>query len=410
MGADVRMKGFQKRASVADVQALVDARIGPLGLERVPFRSALGRVLAEDVVSPRDVPPHPRSAMDGYAVRAADCPGTLDVVAEVKAAEQLPFEVQPGQAVRIMTGARVPAGADAVVMVEDTKLDGARVAIASAPKPGQHVLDTGSDLGRGQVVLAKGRRLLAHDVAMLVSVGALEVAVQRRPRVRIIPTGTELVRAGVEPTGSQVVESNSFMLEALALRDGAEVMLHPIVPDDLGMIRRALSEPGADVIVSTGGSSVGVEDFLPVVVRELGELVIHGVDVRPASPTGVGFIGATAVVLAPGFPVASYVAWDLFVRPIVQRMGGVEPVLPYRITRARLAKDVKKPASRVEIQRVVLSRAGDGGLPLASGLPGGAAILSTLTRADGFVWLPAGTAELGAGTEVDVHLYADRAV
>jgi molybdopterin molybdotransferase len=212
------------------------------------------------------------------------------------------------------------------------------------------------------------------------------------------------VRAGVQPKASEVVESNSFMLEALALRDGAEPILHPIIPDDMAMLRRALSEPGADVIVATGGSSVGKEDFPPVAVRELGELPIHGIDVRPASPTGIGFIGQTAVVLAPGYPVASYVAWDLFVRPIVQRMSGVEPSLPYRMTRAVLAREFKKPATRVEIQRVTLEASSNGGL-VASILPGGAAILSTLTRAQGFLLLPAGRDVFSAGEELPVHLY-----
>jgi molybdopterin molybdotransferase len=397
---DVRMKGFAKRSRVSEAHALIEQRVQQLGVERVPFSSAFDRVLAEDVLANRNVPEHPKSAMDGYAVRAADLPGTLEVIGEIKAAEQLGKVVGEKQAVRIMTGAKVPDGADTVVMAEDSRLEGDRVTIAIAPQAGQHILRTGEDLEAGKPVLTAGRRLRPQDVSMLVTVDALEVAVRRRPRVRIVPTGTELVRAGTRATGSEVVESNSFMLQGLAVRDGAEPILHPIVRDDPALLERALREPGADVIVMTGGSSVGKEDFGPVVMRRIGELPIHGVHAKPASPTGIGFLGSTAVVLAPGYPVASYVAWDLFVRPIVQRLLGVPMHWPYARTKARLAKPFKKPEEQTMIVRVVL---GDDGV--ATALPGGAALLSTITRAAGFVLAPEGVGEIAAGAEVDVHLY-----
>lgn len=405
MTTDVRMKGFSSRSSVADVEALIASRVASLGPERVSFRAALSRVLAEEIIAPKNVPPHPRSAMDGYAVRAADLPGRLLILGEITAAQTYAGKLEKNDAVRIMTGARIPDGADAVVMVEDTQAGGNYVESEKAAAPGQHILDTGADLRAGQTVLQKGRRLLAQDLSMLVSIGALEVSVVRRPRVRIIPTGNELVRAGHGASGSEIVESNSYMIEGLALRDGAEPILHPIVPDDREMIRRAIAEPGADLVIVTGGSSVGTEDFPPLVVRELGELPVHGIDVKPASPTGIGFVGSSVVVLAPGYPVASYVAWDLFARPIVQRMSGVTPKLPYRTITARLARDYKKPASRVEIQRVILAAASDGP-PLASILPGGAALLSTITRADGFLMLPAGVEKFASGEAIEVHLYA----
>jgi molybdopterin molybdotransferase len=396
---DVRMKGFAKRARVSEAHALIASRVGPIGLERVPFSSALHRVLAEDVVADKNVPEHPKSAMDGYAVRARDLPGTLQVIGEIKAAEQFVATIGEKQAVRIMTGARVPEGADAVVMVEDTKLDGDKVTIASAGSVGQHILHTGEDLSAGKAVLHAGRILRPQDISMLVTVDALEVAVRRKPRVRIVPTGTELVRVGTRASGSEVVESNSFMIHGLALRDGAEPIVHPIIRDDMELLKRAFLEPGADVIVMTGGSSVGKEDFGPVVMRQIGELPIHGMHARPASPTGIGFLGSTAVVLAPGYPVASYVAWDLFVRPIVQRMLGVAVAWPYARTRARLAKAFKKADEMTMIVRVVLK---DG---TATALPGGAALLSTVTRADGFVLVGEGVTEIPAGADVEVFLY-----
>lgn len=404
--ADVRMKGFGKRASVEEVVALIEARVRPLAPERIPFRTCAGRVLAEDIVAPRDVPPHPRAAMDGYAVRAADVPGTLTIAGEVTAAGRFEGRVGPSQAVRIMTGAPVPAGADQVVMVEETSADGGRVTVRAPAKPGQHVMETGADLRAGQAVLGRGRRLRPADIAMLASVGALEVAVHRRPRVRIVPTGNELVPPGTRPEGSQVVESNASMLEALAVRDGGEPTIHPIVPDDPALLRRAIGGEleSAEVVVVTGGSSVGREDYPPVVLREIGELPIHGVDVRPASPTGVGFIGETVVILAPGYPVASYVAWDLFVRPAVQRLAGAPVALPYPTTAATLGREHHKPRSRLEVLRVTLHEGPEGGR-IATVLPGGAGLLSTLTRADGFVLFPAGADQFSEGAPVEVHLY-----
>lgn len=397
---DVRMKGFARRSSVADVEALIAARITALGGERVPFSRALGRILAETLVADRDVPPHPKSAMDGYAVRAADLPGRLRVVAELMAADETTAALGPGEAVRTMTGARVVRGADTVVMVEHTRLDGDHLVVERVDPPGTHVLRQGEDLARGRPVLEAGRRVRPQDVAMMVTIGALEVQVRRRPRVRIVPTGNELVPVGAPAVGSAVVESNSYMLAALAERDGASVELHPIVRDDEALLARVLSEPGADLVVVTGGSSVGKQDLGPVVMRRIGELPIHGIHVRPASPSGVGFVtGGPAVLLAPGFPVASFVAWDLFGRAIVQRMLGLEPRLPYAVATGALAAHYTKPAERVDVARVVLR---GGAIEV---LPGGAALLSTTTQADGFVLFPAGAAAFAAGETHAVHVY-----
>ncbi len=413
MSGDVRMKGFAKRASVADAEALIASRVRPLGDERVPFSRALGRILAETLVSDRDVPPYPKSAMDGYAVRAADLPGRLRVVAERMAADEDARLLGPGEAVRTMTGARIVRGGELVVMAEHARLesgpDGDHVVIERADPIGTHVLQQGEDLARGRPVLAAGRRILPQDVAMLVTIGALEVPVRQKPRVRIVPTGNELVPVGAPATGAAVVESNSYMIAALAERDGAQVELHPIVRDDEAMLAKVLAAPGADLVVVMGGSSVGKQDLGPVVVRRIGELPVHGIQVRPASPTGIGWVHeGPAVLLAPGFPVASYVAWDLFGRPIVQRMLGLEPALPYATATGALAAPYTKPADRVELARVVLgpSAAADGGPSSAiEVLPGGAALLSTTTRAHGFVLFPAGRGAFAAGEAHVVHLY-----
>lgn len=401
---DVRMKGFGARASVAEVLALIAQRIQPLPSERVPFARALGRSLAETIVPSIDVPAFDKSAMDGYAVRAADLPGRLTVVGELMAKDQAPASLAPQTAVRVMTGAAIVPGADTVVMVEDTRLEGSLVVIDQRVPAGTHVLRRGEDLGAGRPILTPPRRLRPQDLAMLATVSALEPAVRRRPRVRIVPTGNELVPVGTTARGSEIVESNSFMLRAMAERDGAECEIHPIVTDDAVRLRRVLEAPGADLVVITGGSSVGKQDLGPVVVREAGQLLVHGIHVKPASPTGFGFVGQTAVLLAPGFPVASFVAWDLFGREILDRMLGLPPRLPYATQLAKLGQALEKPEGRTDVVRVTLS-AGSGGEAVLRPIPGGAALLSTTTAADGFVLLPAGRARFEGGEALLVHLY-----
>ncbi|MFO0726839.1 MAG: gephyrin-like molybdotransferase Glp [Myxococcota bacterium] len=401
---DVRMKGFSARVSVREAEQAIEAHIPPRAVERIPFQAALGRSLAAPIRSDRDVPAFDKSAMDGYAVRAVDLPGTLEVVGEQMAKDRSDFVLGAGQAVRVMTGAAIPSGATAVVMVEDTTLEGSRVRIEKTSASGAHILARGEDLRRDGTVLAPPRRLRPQDISMLATVGCLEVPVFQRPRVRIVPTGNELVPIGSSPSGSEIVESNSFLLKALAERDGAEVELHPIVGDDAALLERVLQRPGADLIVVTGGSSVGKQDLGPVVLREAGSLVFHGVQVKPASPTGFGLIAGTPVLLAPGFPVASFVAWDLFGRAIVERMLGLVPRLPYALEEVRLAHAIEKPEGRVDLVRVILGEAQEG-RRLASAIPGGAALLSTTTRADGFLLLPAGRARFAAGELIAAHLY-----
>ena len=403
-GSDVRMRGFQSRSSLAEVERIIDTRVQVLEAERIHFKKAADRVLREDILATKNIPPHQKSAMDGYAVRAEEGKAPRQVVGEVKAAEDFSRALKTGEAVRIMTGAKVPEGADSVVMVEKTVLEDNVVSLKESTRPGENVFRIGEDLEQGQPVLSAGRRLRPQDLAMLVNVDTLEIPVSRRPRVTIVPTGTELVPVGQKPGPTELTESNSYMLGELAKRDGAEVTLHPIVRDDLDGLGKVLARQDADLIVVTGGSSVGQEDYAPVAVRKLGELPVHGVHLKPASPSGVGFIDNRVVVLAPGYPVASYVAWDFFCRRILCRMQGFEPTLPYATTAVRLATPVKKPEGRTEVRRVTFA-GGEDGQKMAQLLPGGAALLSTLTKADGFVVLPAGRGEFAAGEETAAYQF-----
>ncbi len=404
MTEEVRLKGFSNRAPLDDVLGWIRAHVRPLGVERITFRSAEDRVLAQDVISRVNVPAFRRAAMDGFAVRTADLPGTLSIVGELTAAKQAEHALVPKTAVRVMTGARIPDGADAVVMVEHATTEGQQVGIAAAVPPGQHILRVGEDIADGEPVLTAGRWLKPQDLAMAVQAGALEFTVRRKPRVLIMPTGSELLKTGETPGASQIVESNTFMLEALARRDGAEPLLHPIVLDDRDAMKAVMRDSGADVLLVSGGSSVGREDFAPVVANEIGDVAFHGVALKPASSTGVGRIGNTWVILGPGYPVAAYVAWDLIVRPLIFRLLGTAERWPYRTTTARLAAPYAKRAGRTEIVRVEIQRNGDS-LPTATVLPGGSAILSTLTRGSGFLCLPDAQGPLETGDNVEVHLF-----
>lgn len=406
---DVRMRGFGARAAVTDVHALLDARVAALPAEEVPLLEAAGRVLAEPVASAVDVPAFARSAMDGYAVRAADTAGAtsetsvaLALVGDARPARPFAGVVRAGEAVRVATGAPVPAGADAVLMAEFAQLQSeSRVLARAAVEVGKHVVRPGEDVARGRELLPAGRVLRPQDVGLLAAVGAATVRAVRRPRVAILVTGNELLPPGRAPVGYEIVDSNSPMLAALAARDGATVLPVQYVPDDFAAVRDAIraAAGAADVVLVSGGTSVGPDDHAPRAAAELGELVVHGVAVRPAGPLGVAFVPGP-VFLMPGNPVACLCAYDLFAGRAARALGGRARDLPYRQRTLPLASAVASAAGRVDYVRVKIS--GGAAVPLAGG---GASNLSTTVAADGFVLVPPDRAALAPGEPVEVWLY-----
>jgi molybdopterin molybdotransferase len=399
------MRGFERRASYEDALRVALDGLTELGTETVPLDRAAGRLLAETVTSDVDVPPFARSAMDGYAVRAEDtfgaslyAPARLALVGESMPGAGAAPAVGPLQCVRIMTGAPLPTGADAVLPAEQAKEDAGGVLAEGDVTPGKNVGAAGEDVERGREVLTAGRRLRPQDLGLLASIGRGEVAVVRRPRVRIIATGNELLAPGERPRGNQIVDSDTPMLRALVERDGCEVESVLRLRDDETAIRDALAAPGADVILTAGGTSVGREDYVPTIVRGLGELTVHGVAMRPASPTGIGRIGATKVFLLPGNPVSCLAAYDLLVSPALRTWSGAGS--PYRGAAFRLRRRIVSQIGRTDYVRVAL--VDDEVEPLAVS---GASVLSSTTRADGFVVVPAGAEGFGEGAEVAVSLY-----
>ena len=404
------MRGFQDRVEVADAVALLAARLAPLPPEAVALADAAGRVLAAEVVSDVAVPPFDRAAMDGYALKGGETFGAgpynpleFAVVGEALPGRPFAGVVGPGQAVRIMTGAPLPDSADAVLQAEAAEEVDGKVRVSDAVPPGRHVGRRGEDIAAGTAVLPAGRVLRPQDVGVLASVGASPVHVVRRPRVAVLVTGDELLPCGSRPEGYRIVDSNSVMLVALARRDGGIPTVAPIVPDNRDAVREAMLGTDADVLLVSGGSSVGQEDHAPRVVTEVGELCVHGVALRPASPAGFGFLPGSPprpVFLLPGNPVSCLCAYDLFAGPAVRLLGGRSMDLPYRTAALPLARKIVSAVGRVDYVRVRI----EGGRvePLATS---GASVLSSTTKADGFVLVPRDSEGHAPGEVVEVFRY-----
>ncbi|HYT88324.1 MAG TPA: gephyrin-like molybdotransferase Glp [Gemmataceae bacterium] len=405
------MRGFQSRTEVAAVWEILEARLRALPAEAVALPEAAGRVLAADVTASLAVPGFDRAAMDGYALRGEETfgcdpytPLEFAIVGEAFPARPFPGTVEPGQAVRVMTGAPLPAGADAVLQAEAAEeiAEGAapRLRVREPVPPGRHVGRCGEDVQPGTVVLKAGRVLRPQDVAVLASLGASPVEVVRRPSVALLVTGDELLPCGARPEGFKIVDSNSVMLAALVRRDGGLPSEPLLLADRYETVKEALRSRTEDVILVSGGSSVGLEDHAPRVLAELGELSVHGVALRPASPTGLGFLDGRPVFLLPGNPVSCLCGYDLFASRAVRGLGGRTRELPYRRVRLPLARKIASVVGRVDYVRVVVNAGRVEPLAVS-----GASILSSTTRADGFVLVPADSEGYAGAEEVEVYLY-----
>ena len=413
--ADVRMRGFARRTTVADALKWLDGQTGRLAEQTVPLGEAAGRVLANEVTSRVDVPPFDRSMMDGFALRAADTMGAapynrlvLDVVGKSLPGKPFAGQFVPGQAVRIMTGAPMPPGADAVLPVELVEVEQDRILAQGDVSPGKHVGGIGEDIAAGTTVLAAGRVLRPQDVGVLASIGTSEVSVVRRPRVRIVVTGNELLPAGSRPQPYKIVDANGPMLAALVERDGGAAVNPGIVPDEPQAILEAMrsfspSETPptmADVVLVSGGSSVGQEDHAPALLREHGELPIHGIAMRPSSPTGMGRLDGRLMFLLPGNPVSCLCAYDFFAGRAIRALGGRPTDWPYRRITAPLVRKIVSTIGRLDYTRVRLVEGRVEPLAIA-----GASVLSSTTRAHGFVLVPPDSEGHPPGSEVEVFLY-----
>jgi molybdopterin molybdotransferase len=405
------MRGFAGRHTVADALAWLDAQLHPLGAETVPLHPASGRILASAIVSEVDVPGFDRATMDGYAVVAQSTEGAtsynrLELRVVGDALPGVPFEgrVASGEAVRIMTGAPLPMGCDAVLPAEwveaEPEASGATVSALASVSPWKNVGRRGEDIAGGTRLFEPGRFLRPQDLGVLSSIGLGNVEVTRRPRVRVAVTGNELLPAGVAPRGFQIADANGPMLAALIARDGGIVDSPGLVRDDREGILDAL-HADADIVIVSGGSSVGIEDLAPTLLAEKGELSVHGIAMRPSAPTGLGLMGRRLVFLLPGNPVSNLCAYDFFAGRAIRALGGRDKSWPYRSVRGSLTRKISSPIGRLDYVRVTVA---DGRVePLSVG---GASLLTSTTRADGFVIVADDSEGCAAGAEVDVWLYA----
>jgi len=406
---DVRMRGFAERADVEEVERFLERCVSALRSEVVPLRECAGRVLARAVSAEVDVPGFARAAMDGYALRGEDSfgassynPLSLEVIGEALPGRPFPGKLGPDQAVRIMTGAAVPEGADAVSMAEVCQERDGRVAVNEPVAPRKNVGVVGEDVRRGEVILQAGRRLRPQDMGVLASIGAVGVECLRRPRIELVITGDELLPAGQRPEGCRIVDSNSVMLGALVARDGGELLPFEILPDRPEVIRDALARKEADVVLVSGGSSVGQEDHAPRVVAELGTLDFHGVAMRPSSPAGCGRIDGRWIFLLPGNPVSCLCAYEFFAGPAIRALGGRPRAWPHPRVRVPLVRKIASAVGRTDYVRVAIE---DGrARPIATS---GASILSSTVRASGAVIVPRELEGMPEGAEVEVLLYDD---
>jgi molybdopterin molybdotransferase len=405
---DVRMRGFHSRTPVEDALAWIDANVDSLDSETVALADAHGRVLASGIVSPINVPAFDRSAMDGFALKSAETVGAGDynplsflVVGASMPGQPFDGTVGNREAARIMTGAPIPAGVDAVVPAEYATVREDSVEITTAVASLKHIGRTAEDVAAGSTVLEAGHRLRPQDVGLIASLGRADVPVIRQPRVRIVVTGNELAEPGSERSPYQIFEANSHIIAGLVPRDGGVLFEKVRCQDDRDSILKAVTDPDADVVLISGGSSVGSEDHAPNIVRETGELPIHGVAMRPSSPAGIGRIESALIFLLPGNPVSCLCAYDFFAGRAIRRLAGLPSEWPHRTFKGILNSKIVSQVGRVDYCRVRITE--DKIEPVALS---GASILSSTTRANGFVIVPSALEGYATGTEVEVRLYS----
>jgi molybdopterin molybdotransferase len=373
---------------VSDALAKVLDGVTPLPAETVKLADAFGRVLAEDLTALRTQPPAPLSAMDGYAVRAADAatvPAQLTVIGEVAAGRPFQGRIGPGQAARIFTGGVVPDGADAIVIQEDTTREGDSVTVTFAAQPGRHIRRAGIDFKAGETVLSQGRVLNARDLTLAAATNHATLPAHRRPRITLFGTGDELVMPGGQPQDGEIVYSNGFGLTALAQAMGATVDHVGVVPDKSEAIVaaiRAARDNGADILLTTGGASVGDYDLVQqALIAEGMELSFWKLAMRPGKPLIYGRLGAMRVLGLPGNPVSSFVCAFLFLLPLIRKLSGRADIEAPR-SEAVLGTDVPENDTREEYLRATLQTDAAGRL-IATPLPSqDSSLTATLARAD----------------------------
>ena len=381
----------------------------PRGTERVSLRQAYRRVLAADVVAPEDLPEFDKSTVDGYAVCGGDRPGSFQVIGEVEMGRPPEFAIRPGEAARIPTGGMLPEGADAVIMLEDTRLrDGRTVEATRGTTRGENVIRRAEDVSRGDLVLHQGTRLRPQDVGLLAGIGVTEIEVFLQPRVAVLATGDEIIPPDRRPAIGQVRDINTYTISALVQQEGGVPHIYEIIPDDrerlLGTLEAARAT--SDLVLVSGGSSVGEKDAVAWAINAMGKpgIIVHGVNIKPGKPTILGVVDGTPVIGLPGHPVSGMVIFDVFVRNVLRAQAGRTPPRDLgRIVHARMGRRVPSAGGREDHVRVTLEER-EGTLWAIPQL-GKSGIITTMTRADGLIVVPPDRDGVAEGENVAVELF-----
>ncbi len=396
---------------VAKARDLIARFLTPVSaIERLNIRAALGRVLAEDVISPLDVPAHDNSAMDGYAVRFADLETdgevTLKVVGTAFAGVPFQSQVKPGACVRIMTGGVVPAGCDTIVMQEHVEVQGDSVKIGGGHRLGQNLRRAGEDLKTGQIALQRGLLLRPAEIGLIASLGIGELGVYRKLRVAFFSTGDELRSIGTPLGAGQIYDSNRYTLHGMLTRLGCEVIDMGVVRDDPRLLEQAFNTAAqiADVVITSGGVSVGEADFVKDLLARLGEVVFWKIAMKPGRPLAYGRIANAHFFGLPGNPVSVMVTFYQFVRDALLKLSGRDPVPPLPTFKVPCLSNLKKAPGRTEFQRGVLAQDASGNWNVRVTGDQGSGILRSMTEANCFIILPEAQGNVTAGTMVEVQV------
>ncbi|ACB06767.1 molybdopterin molybdotransferase MoeA [Candidatus Korarchaeum cryptofilum] len=405
-------KLFDKLSRVDEALSKISQHISNLPSEIVSTERALGRVLAEDIISPSDFPPYDRVAFDGYAVRSestfgasSDNPIVLRVIGSSSPGEEREFEIRGMEAVEVATGAPLPKGADSVVPLEYSRRLGEHVEILKQVAPGANVDRAGSDIRKGETILRKGTFLGPFEILAIASLNITQVRVVRKPRVCIIASGDELVELGSELKRGKIVNSNLFGIRAI-IGELAETRYLGIAKDEPSSIKGLIEAcDDCDIIVTIAGSSVGSKDYLYDVIKSMGgEILVRGLSIMPGKPTMLAVLGGRLLVGIPGYPVSAMVAASEILLPIIERLLGIRGVEVKTRVRAKLSQRVPSSPGVRHYVRVKLTKEGDSYIATPVRI-GGAGIISSLVRSDGFLIVPEEVEGYERGDEVDVIVY-----
>lgn len=396
---------------VAKAREFIQAYLTPIpGTEKVNIRAALGRVLAEDIVSPINVPSHVNSAMDGYAVRFKDLNAhgetMLRMIGTALAGKPFSGQVSDKQCVRIMTGAVLPEGTDTVIMQEHSSADGQTTRFSGAHKQGQNIRQAGEDLAIGQVVLTTGKHIRPAELGLIASLGIAEITVRQRLRVAFFSTGDELRSIGSQLEEGQIYDSNRYTIYGMLSRLGVEVLDMGVVKDDPASLERALSESAttADVVITSGGVSVGEADYIKELLSRLGEVVFWKIAMKPGRPLAYGKIGQAHFFGLPGNPVSVMVTFYQFVRDALLILMGRKQDIAVPVLKATCASALKKAPGRTEYQRGILSQDANGAWSVRVTGEQGSGILRSMSEANCFIVLPETQGNVAPGTLVEVQV------